>query len=401
MRFEDLKQDLEGVTATAPEVHDTKISGRVQINASWVVGCDGTHSKVRKAAGIPFEGTPSNLTGMLADIQLTTKPQQIPLIAKGPGSGSMLAPIGDGLHFRFVGMADQNMYKLASEEVTLDQTQECMRDAFGSDFGAHSPLWLSLYGNAARVATSFREGRVFLAGDAAHQFFPAGGQGMNLGIQDATSLAWRLVMVSSGSVSGEASERMLSSYSLEHAAEVIVENVQAQTAIISANTLQMIAVRSLLSEALQAPKLNATWARRVCGFDEPTEPYRLSAVKGEPQSVFDVLEDPMLGQRVTHLKCGDQGDKYVNVGRPNKFELLLLGNGREEVKNVEIIEMARNCKDVEVSDITVNSRDSMWKDVSVVLVRPDMRIAWIARDNTPAEAKSIYFSIVLGWWFGV
>jgi 2-polyprenyl-6-methoxyphenol hydroxylase-like FAD-dependent oxidoreductase len=64
------------VTATAREVHDTKISGIVQINASWVVGCDGTHSKVRKAAGIPFEGTPSNLTGMLADIQLTTKPHK-------------------------------------------------------------------------------------------------------------------------------------------------------------------------------------------------------------------------------------------------------------------------------------------------------------------------------------
>ena len=278
-----------------------------------------------------------------------------------------------------------------------------MRDAFGSDFGAHSPLWLSRYGNAVRAATSFREGRAFLAGDAAHQFFPAGGQGMNLGIQDATSLAWRLVMVSSGSVSGEASERMLSSYSLERraAAEFIIENVQAQTAIISANTPQMIAVRSLLSEALQAPELNATWARRVCGFDEPNEPYRLSVVKGEPKSVFDVLEDPMLGQRVTHLKCGNQGDKYVNVGGANKFVLLLMGNGREEIENVEIIERARNHKDVEVSDIIVNSKESMWKDVSAILVRPDMRIAWIARDNTPAEARRVSFSIVLGWWLGV
>src|SRR6201999_360527 len=120
---------------------------------------------------------------------------------------------------------------------------------FGSDLGVHSPAWLSRFGSACRVATSFRKGRVLLAGDAAHQFLPAGGQGMNLGIQDATNLAWKLIYALRNPGSDDNSstvEYVLDSYTQERlaAAEDVIENVLAQMALILAEKPHENALRS-------------------------------------------------------------------------------------------------------------------------------------------------------------
>jgi 2-polyprenyl-6-methoxyphenol hydroxylase-like FAD-dependent oxidoreductase len=189
----------------------------VPIQAAWVVGCDGTHSKVRESVGIAFEGTPSTMSVTLADIQLATKlPGTGIVIGKYSAAGSSIVPIGDGAHHRFVSTMKTAPTTPVSETPTINQIKEWLRENFGSDFGVHSPLWFSRFGNACRVASSFRTGNVFLAGDAGHQLSPAGGQGMNLGFQDATNLAWRLAMVANGSSPCEgAVERMLESCSRE------------------------------------------------------------------------------------------------------------------------------------------------------------------------------------------
>jgi 2-polyprenyl-6-methoxyphenol hydroxylase-like FAD-dependent oxidoreductase len=136
-----------------------------------VVGCDGTHSKVRKSVGIAFEGTPSTMSVTLADIQLSTKlPGTGILIGKDSAAGSSLVPIGDGVHHRFVSTMKTAPNTPVSETPIITQIKESLRENFASDPGAHSPLWFSRFGNACRVASSFRTGKLFLAGDADTNF---------------------------------------------------------------------------------------------------------------------------------------------------------------------------------------------------------------------------------------
>jgi 2-polyprenyl-6-methoxyphenol hydroxylase-like FAD-dependent oxidoreductase len=275
MEFCALTQDGQTVSVTASRMTGDGPDKRedVLIQAAWVVGCDGTHSKVRESVGIAFEGTPSTMSVTLADIQLSTKlPGTSILIGRDSAAGSSIVPIGDGVHHRFVSTMKTAPTTPVSETPTINQIKESLRENFGSDFGAHSPLWLSRSGNACRVASSFRTGRVLLAGDAGHQLFPAGGQGMNLGFQDATSLAWRLAMVANGSsLCGNALERALESYSRERrsAAQAVNDNVQAQIALMTAANTPEAALRDAFKEALKNPELNAMWARRMTGVWRP------------------------------------------------------------------------------------------------------------------------------------
>ncbi|TPX07591.1 uncharacterized protein E0L32_010690 [Thyridium curvatum] len=192
----DVVATAEVVSRTSDADHDPTSSNKaVSITAHWLVGCDGTHSAVRNAVGVPFEGLPHLVTGILADVILTEDPSDggAPMTIRQGAMGSCIAVKIDGELHRVVGLSKTNRHKPASEELALDEVKDHLRDVFGSDLGAHSPAWMSRFGSACRVAASFRSGRVLLAGDAAHQFFPAGGQGLNLGIQDATNLAWKLV----------------------------------------------------------------------------------------------------------------------------------------------------------------------------------------------------------------
>jgi 2-polyprenyl-6-methoxyphenol hydroxylase-like FAD-dependent oxidoreductase len=182
-----LDQDADGVTVTT-----TAGSHR----ARYVVGADGFHSAVREAIGEPFPGKSILRSIMLADVKVARQPADL-LTVNGVGDAfAFIAPFGDGYYRVFAW--DRRTSVPDSEPLTLDEVRDVTRHALGSDYGMHDARWLSRFHSDERQAPHYRVGRVFLAGDAAHVHSPAGGQGMNTGIQDAANLSWKLAAVLHG-----------------------------------------------------------------------------------------------------------------------------------------------------------------------------------------------------------
>ncbi|RPF19687.1 FAD-dependent monooxygenase [Myceligenerans xiligouense] len=186
-----LDQDPDGVSLTAAGP-DGEI---VQLRTDYAVGCDGVRSTVRDLIGLPFPGGPVMRGIMLADVVLADPPPQ-PTVQTNRHGFAFVAPFGDG-YWRLTAWsrADQ-----ADDDapLTLGQVSAAARQALGTDYGMHSPRWISRFHSDERQVPEYRVGRVFLAGDAAHCHTPAGGQGMNTGIQDAANLSWRLAAVTRG-----------------------------------------------------------------------------------------------------------------------------------------------------------------------------------------------------------
>jgi 2-polyprenyl-6-methoxyphenol hydroxylase-like FAD-dependent oxidoreductase len=182
-----LDQDATGVTVTTTEgTH----------RAAYVVGADGFHSAVRKALGQPFPGKSVLKSIMLADVQVAEQPAEM-LTVNGVGDAfAFIAPFGDGYYRVFAW--DRRRAVADDEPLTLDEVREVARRALGTDFGMHDARWLSRFHSDERQAPDYRVGRIFLAGDAAHVHSPAGGQGMNTGLQDAANLSWKLAAVLRG-----------------------------------------------------------------------------------------------------------------------------------------------------------------------------------------------------------
>lgn len=175
----------------------------------YLVGADGVHSVVRRSLGLPFPGRSVLRSIMLADVRLSDPPPDV-LAVNAVGDGfAFLAPFGDGWYRVF---AWDRRHQVADDApLGLDEIREVTRRALGTDFGMHDPRWLSRFHSDERQTPSYRVGRVLLAGDAAHVHSPAGGQGMNTGIQDAANLSWKLAAV----VDGTASEGVLDTYQEE------------------------------------------------------------------------------------------------------------------------------------------------------------------------------------------
>ncbi|WP_225997727.1 FAD-dependent monooxygenase [Myceligenerans pegani] len=206
--LESLDQDDDGVRlrVTGPD-------GARTVRADYVAGCDGHHSAVRGLVGLPFPGQAVIRSMVLADVRLAEPPSDVLTVAVRDESFCFLAPFGDGYH-RVIGWR----YGRDVPEDTpldLDEVRETMRAAFATDFGMIDARWTSRFHSDERQAPHYRVGRVFVAGDAAHVHSPAGGQGMNTGLQDAANLSWKLAQVVSGQVTGEAAEALLDSYESE------------------------------------------------------------------------------------------------------------------------------------------------------------------------------------------
>jgi 2-polyprenyl-6-methoxyphenol hydroxylase-like FAD-dependent oxidoreductase len=182
-----LTQDADGVTVTT--------STRTY-RAAYVVGADGFHSAVREAIGQPFPGKSVLKSIMLADV-LVTEPPAETVTVNGVGDAfAFVAPFGDGYYRVFAW--DRHRAVPDTEPLTLEEVREVTRRSLGTDLGMHDPRWLSRFHSDERQVPNYRVGRVFLAGDAAHVHSPAGGQGMNTGMQDAANLSWKLAAVLRG-----------------------------------------------------------------------------------------------------------------------------------------------------------------------------------------------------------
>ncbi|CAL9280975.1 FAD-dependent monooxygenase [Streptomyces sp. SudanB91_2054] len=200
-----LRQDDEGVDLDLRGADGTVVTRR----AAYVVGADGHRSAVREAIGLDFPGVSVIKSLILADVRLARKPEGVLTVDGRGDTFAMIASFGDGW-YRVMGWNRRNEVS-DDAPLDLDEVREITRRALGTDYGMHDARWLSRFHSDERQAPRYRVGRVFLAGDAAHIHSPAGGQGMNTGLQDAANLSWKLAAV----VQGRAAERLLDSYESE------------------------------------------------------------------------------------------------------------------------------------------------------------------------------------------
>lgn len=200
-----LRQDPDGV-----DVDVTTADGRREVRrAAYVVGTDGVRSAVRAALGLDFPGQSAIRSVMLADVRLATPPADA-LVLNGVGTAfAFIVPFGDGW-YRVIAW-DRHRQLPDDAPVELDEIKAVTRTALGTDFGMHDARWLSRFHSDERQAPRYRVGRVLLAGDAAHVHSPAGGQGMNTGLQDAANLGWKLA----AAIQGRAPAGLLDSYQAE------------------------------------------------------------------------------------------------------------------------------------------------------------------------------------------
>ncbi|MEZ0068760.1 2-polyprenyl-6-methoxyphenol hydroxylase-like FAD-dependent oxidoreductase [Streptacidiphilus sp. MAP12-20] len=200
----DLRQDADGVEI------DADIAGeRVTFRAAYAVGTDGVRSRVRELLGVPFPGESAIQSVMLADVRVERPPADVLTVGANSAGFAFMAPFGDGW-YRVIcwDRADQ---RPDGDPVDFDALRRLSANVLEADYGLHDPRWLSRFHSDERQAPDYRVGRVFLAGDAAHCHSPAGGQGMNTGLQDAANLGWKLV----AAVSGWGASDLLDSYQAE------------------------------------------------------------------------------------------------------------------------------------------------------------------------------------------
>ena len=195
-----LRQDPEGVALTV---------GGAVIRSDYAVGADGIRSVVRDALGLPFPGKSVLTSIMLADVRLSDAPEDVLAVNAVGDAFAFVAPFGDGWYRIFAW--DRRHQLPDTAPVTLEEIRAVTRRSLGTDFGLQEARWMSRFHSDERQAPHYRVGRVFLAGDAAHVHSPAGGQGMNTGLQDAANLGWKLA----AAAQGWAPEGLLDTYETE------------------------------------------------------------------------------------------------------------------------------------------------------------------------------------------
>ena len=241
-----LSQDQDGVTAV--------LADGTQLRARYLAGCDGGRSTVRKLLGIGFPGEPARVETLLGEMQVTADPATIEAANEEVRKTQRrfgLMPLGDGAYRVVVPAA-----ALAEDRAvppTLGEFRQELLAVAGTDFGAHSPRWLSRFGDATRLADRYRDGRVLLAGDAAHIHPPAGGQGLNLGLQDAFNLGWKLA----AAIHGWAPDGLLDTYQAERrpVAADVLDSTRAQMELMSLDPGPQ-AVRRLVAELMDFEDVN-------------------------------------------------------------------------------------------------------------------------------------------------
>jgi 2-polyprenyl-6-methoxyphenol hydroxylase-like FAD-dependent oxidoreductase len=201
-------QEVTGVTQQ-PDGAAVEVAGAGQLRARYVVGTDGIHSTIRRSLGIPFPGKPVVRSMMLAEVQLSKQPPDALTGNSSGGAFAFMAPFDDGW-YRVIAW-NRRHQAAESDPVTLAEISDTASRAFGVDYGLHDPRWMSRFHCEERQASRYRDGRVLLAGDAAHVHSPVGGLGMNTGIQDAANLGWKLA----ATVAGRAPNAILQTYETE------------------------------------------------------------------------------------------------------------------------------------------------------------------------------------------
>jgi rifampicin monooxygenase len=248
-----LSQDDHGVTAV--------LADGTRLRSRYLIGCDGGRSTVRKLLGVGFPGEPATVETLLGEMEVAVPPETLAAVmaeVRKTQKRFGATPFGEGVYRVVVpaaGVAGER-----SGPPTLEEFRQQLRAVAGTDFGVHSPRWLSRFGDATRLAERYRAGRVLLAGDAAHIHPPVGGQGLNLGIQDAFNLGWKLA----AEVGGWAPDGLLDSYHAERhpVADDVLANTRAQMELLSTEPGAR-AVRRLLAELMDFEEVNRYLVEKI------------------------------------------------------------------------------------------------------------------------------------------
>ena len=241
-------QDATGV--------DVELSDGTSLRAEYLVGCDGARSLVRKAAGIAFPGMDPTTSWMIAEVEMDEEPEFGPR-PEGGGIGRA----SDGSAVRVVLMEREVDHE---GDPDLDDLRDALEAAYGTDFGVRDAHWISRFTDMTRQAATYRDGRVLLAGDAAHVHPPQGGQGLNTGVQDAVNLGWKLAQV----VQGTSPETLLDTYHDERhpVGAQVLRNTVVAVALTSPDERQQ-AVRAAMVELLGMDEPRRSVAANISGLD--------------------------------------------------------------------------------------------------------------------------------------
>lgn len=274
---------IKGDNGSGYVVEGTCAQGHFAIRSRAVVGADGRRSVVRDAAGIRFDGHDSRRSMMMGDVYLDHLDGPPVQMFHNERGGGMFAPLSADGRVRLILDDPERAHVATSEPPTLDELTASARRILGTDLGIRSPSWLSRFGDETRLADEYRRGLLFVAGDAAHVHAPAGGQGMNVGLQDAMNLGWKLAAV----LRDGAPEALLDSYEVERrpVGAQLVRNTMAQIAIMTGFDPAHLALRSLMSDLLSIPELNRRLAGELSGFDLAYPPNSLPGIAGEGAGV--------------------------------------------------------------------------------------------------------------------
>jgi 3-(3-hydroxy-phenyl)propionate hydroxylase len=238
---------------------DVELSDGQSLRADYLAGCDGGRSLTRKAAGIEFPGWDPSTSSLVAEVEMSEEPEWgIRYDDKGTQAFGRLE---DG---KRVGLVVSERYAGQTGEPTLHDLSRALVAVWGTDYGVHNPTWISRFTDMTRQAAAYRNGRVLLAGDAAHVHYPVGGQGLNIGVQDAVNLGWKLAQV----VSRTAPESLLDTYHDERypVAARVLRNTMAQTALTRGDE-RTDALRGTMSELLSLDEPRKLIAGLICGLD--------------------------------------------------------------------------------------------------------------------------------------
>ena len=361
---------------------DVQLSDGQSLRADYLVGCDGGRSLVRKAAGIEFNGWDPTTSALLAEVEMAEEPELG--IRRTPSGmvalGKVEYEIKDGeVVYRKGGTVGVMLTEseIGTSEPTLRDLSEGLLAVYGTDYGIHSPTFISRFTDMTRQAAAYRDRRVLLAGDAAHVHSPVGGQGLNTGVQDAVNLGWKLAQV----VNRTAPERLLDTYQAERhpVAARVLRNTMAQVALMRADD-RIEALRDTVSELLS--------------MDEPRQ--RFAAMMSGLDIRYDLGEGhPLLGRRMPDLDL-------VTVDGPRRV-FTLLHRARPVLLNLgqpDAFDITPWADRVQLIDA---EHDGTWELPAIgavvaptsVLIRPDGYVAWVGEAST-----QLGLADALTTWFG-
>ncbi|MBV8083516.1 MAG: FAD-dependent monooxygenase [Chloroflexi bacterium] len=295
---EGFAQDERGV--------DVSLAGSSVLRGQYLVGCDGGRSLIRKGAGIDFPGWEATTSNIIAEVQLVEEPEWgIKRDALGIHG---LSKIEDGRRVRVMITEAQVG---ATSEPTLAELREGLIAVYGTDYGVHSPTWISRFTDAARQAAAYRAGRVLLAGDAAHIHPPDGGQGLNMGVQDAVNLGWKLAQVAKGT-----------------SPEGLLDTYQAERHPVAARALRTTLASVALRRRDDRMQTLAEFVEELLGMEEPRK--RFAGMMSGLDIRYDLGDGhPLVGRRMPDLDLGTDRGPATVFGLLRTARPVLIGFGSQ------------------------------------------------------------------------